>query len=113
AGQGGREPEGPRLLQAPRARGQRAREDAARAAQERGGAERRRVRSSYPDPHSRRGFLRTMGGVVGAALLPRRARARPLFAEVSRPVVFTDVTAAAGLLHATNVSGSPNDKQFI
>jgi hypothetical protein len=28
-------------------------------------------------------------------------------------VVFTDVTAAAGLAHATNVSGSPRDKQFL
>jgi hypothetical protein len=29
------------------------------------------------------------------------------------PVIFTDVTAAAGLLHARNVSGSPDDKQFL
>ena len=71
------------------------------------------MRSGYPGRHSRRGFLRTMGAAVGAALLPRRGRARPLFAEDSRPVVFTDVTAAAGLLHATNVSGRPDDKQFI
>jgi hypothetical protein len=28
-------------------------------------------------------------------------------------VVFTDVTAAAGLMHAVNVSGRPDDKQFI
>ena len=54
-----------------------------------------------------------MGAAVGTVLLPWRGRARPLFAEASRPVVFTDVTAAAGLLPATNVSGSPDDKQFI
>jgi hypothetical protein len=29
------------------------------------------------------------------------------------PTVFTDVTAAAGLSHARNVSGSPDDKQFL
>jgi len=70
------------------------------------------VRSGYPG--SRRGFLWTMGGAVGAALLPGRGRAWPLFAETPRPAVaFTDVTAAAGLLRATNVSGDPDDKQFI
>jgi hypothetical protein len=71
------------------------------------------VTSDDPGRHSRRGFLRTMGAAVGAALLPGRGRARPLFAAASHPVVFTDVTAAAGLRHATNVSGSPDDKQFI
>ena len=41
-------------------------------------------------------------------------RARPLFAAAARrAVVFTDVTAAAGLLRATNVSGSPDDKQLL
>ena len=37
--------------------------------------------------------------------------ARSLADESS--VVFTDVTAAAGLLHARNVSGRPEDKQFL
>ncbi|HEY7516211.1 MAG TPA: CRTAC1 family protein [Vicinamibacteria bacterium] len=62
---------------------------------------------------SRRLFLRTMGGGLGALLLPGRTWARPPAAEAPRPVVFTDVTAAAGLHRATNVSGSPDDKQFL
>jgi hypothetical protein len=55
-----------------------------------------------------------MGGAAGAALLPRRARARPLLAAASpQAVSFTDVTATAGLSQAINVSGSPDDKQLI
>ena len=77
------------------------------------GAERRSVRSDHPGRYSRRGALRTMGGALGAALLPRSGGVLSLAAEASRPVVFTDVTAAAGLLHARNFSGSPDDKQFL
>src|SRR5262245_6172676 len=66
---------------------------------------------------SRRAFLRTAGGALTTAFLPRHAGARPLapgaLAEASGRVLFTDVTAAAGLLRATNVSGSPEDKQLI
>jgi len=62
---------------------------------------------------SRRGFLRVLGGSAAAALWPRWGQARPLPADKSPAVAFTDVTAAAGLLHATNVSGSPDDKQFL
>src|SRR5262249_17917657 len=36
-----------------------------------------------------------------------------LLAAAGGPVVFTDVTAAAGLMGAVNVSGSPVDKQFL
>src|SRR5262249_30583728 len=73
----------------------------------------REVRSGLPIRHSRRGFLGTFGGAMGAALLPRGMRARPLLAAAGGPVVFTDVTAAAGLMGAVNVSGSPVDKQFL
>src|SRR5215470_12960689 len=51
--------------------------------------------------HSRRAFLRTAGGAVGAALLPRRAGAGPR------------AEASARVLQATNVSGRPEDKQLI
>src|SRR6185503_8547969 len=55
----------------------------------------------------------TMSGALAATLLPRGAGARPLLAETASGVVFTDVTAAAGLLGAVNVSGSRDDKQFL
>jgi hypothetical protein len=61
--------------------------------------------------HSRRDFLRTLGGVGTVALFPRIS---PGFArDAQTSVIFTDVTAAAGLGRALNVSGSPDDKQFI
>ena len=50
-----------------------------------------------------------MGGALGAGLWPLRAGAAPSTASL----LFTDVTAAAGLLEARNVSGSPDDKQHI
>jgi len=75
---------------------------------------------------SRRGFLRLLGGCAGAASVPVLALDRLLastkLAEQSRAstkpgersrVVFNDVTAAAGLLHARNVFGEPADKQFL
>jgi len=61
---------------------------------------------------SRRGFLRMLGGSV-AALLPGVHTPRSLSAEAPSPALFTDVTAAAGLKDARNVSGSPEDKQFL
>ncbi|HEY8233004.1 MAG TPA: CRTAC1 family protein [Vicinamibacteria bacterium] len=67
----------------------------------------------YPGRNSRRGFLRTMSGALGAGLLPLRARALSLAPDAARPLLFTDVTAAAGLVGARNVSGSPDDKQHI
>jgi hypothetical protein len=58
---------------------------------------------------SRRHFLRIAATCAAAALTPR-----PLaFAAEEPSVVFTDVTAAAGLLHAKNVSGRADDKQFL
>ena len=82
---------------------------------------------------SRRNFLRILGGSAAAALTPGSGAAQLLATEslslsssqrsnggASKPraqtgsaVVFTDVTASAGLLSARNVSGSPDDKQFL
>ena len=81
------------------------------------------------DRQSRRGFLRVLGGWASATLTPgldlgqllgtgpTSAPARQA-TPVGRTrgggaVVFTDVTAAAGLLPARNVSGSPANKQFL
>ena len=81
------------------------------------------------DRQSRRGFLRVLGGWASATLTPgldlgqllgtgpTSAPARQA-TPVGRSrgggaVVFTDVTAAAGLLQARNVSGSPANKQFL
>jgi hypothetical protein len=62
---------------------------------------------------ARREFLRALGGLA-AAMMPAHVGAGQLrSADPSQPVIFTDVTAAAGLLHARNVSGSPDDKQFL
>ena len=59
---------------------------------------------------SRRGFLQMLGGSAAAAFLPRPAS---LSKDKAPPALFTDVTAAAGLSRARNVSGSPDDKQFL
>ena len=61
---------------------------------------------------SRRVFLQMLGG-AGVAL-PLGLRAHRLFAtEITSPVVFTDITASAGLSNARNISGSATDKQFL
>jgi hypothetical protein len=62
---------------------------------------------------SRRVFLRTLGVSAAGLLLPRPALSGPLAGAGTGPTVFTDVTAAAGLRDARNVSGSPDDKQFL
>jgi hypothetical protein len=59
---------------------------------------------------SRRGFLQMLGGSAAAALLPLPASPSK---DKTPPALFTDVTAAAGLSSARNVSGSPDDKQFL
>jgi hypothetical protein len=60
---------------------------------------------------SRRDFGRVLAGSA-AVLWP--AWSRPLRAEgTPAAVVFTDVTKAAGLSHALNVSGRVTDKQFL
>ena len=81
------------------------------------------------DRQSRRGFLRVLGGWASATVTPGLDLGQLLGtgptsapARQSTPVgrtrgggavVFTDVTAAAGLLQARNVSGSPANKQFL
>jgi hypothetical protein len=63
---------------------------------------------------SRRGFLRLLGGSAGlAAVSDLTAFARTLPAAPETGPSFTDVTEAAGLSRALNVSGSPELKQFI
>ena len=62
---------------------------------------------------SRREFLRALGQ-GGALLLPLGLAITPLPAAPVVPhVTFTDVTAAAGLSKAINISGSPTNKQFL
>jgi hypothetical protein len=81
------------------------------------------VSSGHSRDHSRRAFLRMLGGWAGATSLPGLGVDR-LLATVSRtptptltstptPVVFTDITAAAGLSRAINVSGSAGNKQLL
>jgi hypothetical protein len=64
---------------------------------------------------SRRKFLQLVWGSLVAASDPGFAVSRRLAAQPAGPApgVFTDVTAAAGLSKALNVSGSPADKQFL
>jgi hypothetical protein len=69
---------------------------------------------------SRRRFLRLLGRSSVAALVPSRGiellthqpPGHPP-AAIRPPVLFTDVTVAAGLASARNVSGSREDKQFL
>src|SRR5919201_4270191 len=62
--------------------------------------------------HSRRSFLRMLG-CAAAALTPGVGLQRRTPTQSPGPVLFTDITAAAGLLHARNISGSPDNKQFL
>jgi enediyne biosynthesis protein E4 len=59
---------------------------------------------------SRRGFLSVATAWAAAALSPHSGR---VLADESSSLLFTDVTAAAGLLQARNVSGHPANKQFL
>ena len=54
-----------------------------------------------------------MLGRAGAALPFVLGPARLLSADSTSPVIFTDITVAAGLAHAANISGSPTNKQFL
>ncbi|HEY7057830.1 MAG TPA: VCBS repeat-containing protein, partial [Vicinamibacterales bacterium] len=58
---------------------------------------------------SRREFLEALG-TVGAAALTTPWR---LSRDTNAALAFTDITTAAGLARANNISGSPVDKQFI
>ena len=63
---------------------------------------------------SRRGFLRMLGGLGCRDAQARRAAGAPAATSSSaKSVVFTDITAAAGLSRAKNISGSPDNKQFL
>jgi hypothetical protein len=55
-----------------------------------------------------------LGGSAAALLMPRAGLPALLPTRgAPGPVAFTDVTAAAGLSQALNVSGSPDNKQFL
>jgi hypothetical protein len=54
-----------------------------------------------------------LGGSAAAAFLPRPLLSRSLASDAPPPALFTDVTAAAGLSHASNVSGRSEDKQLL
>jgi enediyne biosynthesis protein E4 len=63
--------------------------------------------------HSRRRFLRTFGCLGATALTPGFRVLGRQKEDGGGPVVFTDVTDAAGLSRALNVSGRPDDKRFL
>ena len=58
-------------------------------------------------------MLQLFGAWLGAGGFARLPVAGLSAAEPAPPVVFTDVTEAAGLSRALNVFGSPDDKQFL
>jgi enediyne biosynthesis protein E4 len=66
--------------------------------------------SGFGRLQSRRQFLHTLGG-TGAAMLTGLHGFQAVEAHI--PVVFSDVTAKAGLLRARNVSGRVTNKQFL
>jgi hypothetical protein len=71
------------------------------------------VNSGFGRTPSRRAFLQMISGAT-AGLLPLAFAPRHLLAaEAPAPVLFTDVTARAGLSGAVNISGSPTNKQFL
>jgi len=70
------------------------------------------VNSNPSRRQSRRGFLQLLGR-AGAALPFALAAPHLLAADSPSSVVFTDITAKAGLAHAINISGSPTNKQFL
>ena len=61
---------------------------------------------------SRREFLQSLGQ-AGAVLPFARVAPHWWAADTPLPVIFTDITAQAGLAHANNISGSPTNKQFL
>ena len=58
-------------------------------------------------------FLQILSGCVGCRRPDFALRASSRQANGGGPVVFTDITAAAGLSRAVNISGSPDNKQFL
>src|SRR5919108_2307005 len=68
----------------------------------------------YEAVSTRRSFLQVLGLTAAAFMTPADLLARQSAAQHRRSTdLFTDVTAAAGLLDARNVSGSRGDKQFL
>src|SRR6266567_5432783 len=61
---------------------------------------------------SRREFIKLLGG-AGTALPLVSKLSLAAHTDASIPVVFTDITASAGLSRAVNTFGSANDKQFL
>jgi enediyne biosynthesis protein E4 len=70
------------------------------------------VSSNSSRSQSRRGFLQLLGR-AGAALPFALAAPHLLAADTPGSVVFTDITARAGLGDAKNISGSPANKQLL
>ena len=74
----------------------------------------RRVSSGGGRTASRRGFLRMLGSSSLAVFVPGSGLEQPAAQRsTDARVLFTDVTAAAGLGQARNVSGRAEDKQFL
>jgi len=70
------------------------------------------VSSGLGLPPSRRDFIR-LAGKSGIALMLGSPAQRLFCAEPSFEVMFTDVTASAGLARALNVCGNSTDKQLL
>jgi enediyne biosynthesis protein E4 len=62
---------------------------------------------------SRRQFLQMLGSGAAAILPLQNENPRVSGAGSHVPARFTDITAQAGLLRARNISGSPDNKQFL
>jgi enediyne biosynthesis protein E4 len=61
---------------------------------------------------SRREFIKMLG-LTGAVLPVGLCANSVLAAEPTASAVFTDITSLAGLSNALNISGDPNEKQFL
>jgi enediyne biosynthesis protein E4 len=61
---------------------------------------------------SRREFIKMLG-LTGAVLPVGLCAKSVLAAEPTASAVFTDITSLAGLSNALNISGDPNEKQFL
>ena len=70
------------------------------------------VSSGFGRKWSRREFVRILGKAGALAPVALRNQS-PSRAETPIPVTFTDITEAAGLAHAQNVSGPAESKQYL
>jgi enediyne biosynthesis protein E4 len=62
---------------------------------------------------SRRGFLQILGHAGTAVVLPLSGITELFAAPITSSVLFTDITAKAGLSKAVNVSGNATNKQLL